>query len=262
VTLLRARGLDGGYGGRTVVRGIDLEVTGGRCIALLGPNGAGKTTLVRLLAGVLPAERGVVEVLGRPLQAWRRREVAREVALVPQQVHFTFPLTVREVIEQGRAPHLGPWRPPGPDDHAAVAEAIARLDLAGLADAPVQRLSGGERQRVVLARALATRARVLLLDEPAAALDLRHQLDLAAMIARLRGDGVGVVMVVHDWNLALQLADELVVLQAGRVVAAGRPEETLRPELFAAVFGVEVEILRGRDGRPVVVPRAGSTAGV
>jgi iron complex transport system ATP-binding protein len=169
---------------------------------------------------------------------------------------------VREVIEQGRAPHLGPWRPPGPTDHAAVAEAIARLDLAGLADAPVQRLSGGERQRVVLARALATRARVLLLDEPAAALDLRHQLDLAAIVGRLRGEGVGVVVVVHDWNLALSLADELVVLQAGRVVAAGRAEETLRPELFATAFGVEVEILRGSDGKPVVVPRAGSTAGM
>jgi len=262
VTLLRGLALYGGYGGRAVVRGVDLEVTSGRCVALLGPNGAGKTTLVRLLAGVLPAERGTVELLGRPLAAWRRREVAREVALVPQQVHFAFPLTVREVIEQGRAPHLGPWRPPGPEDHAAVAEAIARLDLAGLADAPVQRLSGGERQRVVLARALATRARVLLLDEPAAALDLRHQLDLVAIVARLRGDGVGVAVVVHDWNLALELADELIVLQAGRVVAAGRPEETIRPELFTAVFGVEVEILRGRNGRPVVVPRmADSTAG-
>ena len=262
MTLLRGLGLHGGYGGRAVVRGVDLEVAGGRCVALLGPNGAGKTTLVRLLAGVLPVERGSVELLGRPLAAWRRREVAREIALVPQLLHFAFPLTVREVIEQGRAPHLGPWRPPGPEDHAAVAEAIARLDLAGLADAPVQRLSGGERQRVVLARALATRARVLLLDEPAAALDLRHQLDLVAIVGRLRGEGVGVAVVVHDWNLALELADELVVLQAGRVVAAGRPEETIRPELFTAVFGVEVEILRGRNGRPVVVPRtAGRTAG-
>jgi iron complex transport system ATP-binding protein len=261
VTLLRGLGLHGGYGGRPVVRGVDIEVTEGRCVALLGPNGAGKTTLVRLLAGVLPVERGAVELLGRPLHAWRRREVAREVALVPQLLHFAFPLTVREVIEQGRAPHLGPWRPPGPEDHAAVAEAIARLDLAGVADAPVQRLSGGERQRVVLARALATRARVLLLDEPATALDLRHQLDLAATIGRLREDGVGVVVVVHDWNLALQIADELVVLQEGQVVAAGRPEETLRAELFSATFGVDVEILRGRDGRPVVVPRAASTAG-
>ena len=256
MTLLRGWGLHGGYDRRPVVRGVDLEVAPGRCVALLGPNGAGKTTLVRLLAGVLPAERGTVELLGRPLTTWRRREAARAVALVPQQVHFAFPLTVREVIEQGRAPHLGPWRPPGRDDHAAVADAIARLDLAGLADAPVQRLSGGERQRVVLARALATRARVLLLDEPAAALDLRHQLDLAGIVATLRAEGVGVVAVLHDWNLALELADELVVLREGRVVAAGRPAETVRPELFAAVFGVEVEILADRAGRPVVVPRA------
>jgi iron complex transport system ATP-binding protein len=254
VTLLRGTGLHGGYDRRPVVRGVDLEVAPGRCVALLGPNGAGKTTLVRLLAGVLPAERGTVELLGRPLGAWRRREAARAVALVPQQVHFAFPLTVREVIEQGRAPHLGPWRPPAAADHAAVARALALVDLEACAGRPVQELSGGERQRALLARALASEPRVLLLDEPAAALDVAHQLELVAIVRRLLAGGVGVAVVVHDWNLALRLADDLVVLDRGRVHTAGTPADVLGSDVFADVFGVAVEVVAGAAGGPVVVP--------
>ena len=257
MTLLAAAGLAGGYGRRPVVDGVTLAVAAGRCLAIVGPNGAGKSTLLRLLAGILPASAGTVELLGRSLAAWRRREVARVVGFVPQLVSLTFPLTVRELVEQGRAPHLGPWRPPAEADRAAVARALARVNLLRQADTPVQNLSGGERQRVLLARALASEPRLLLLDEPATALDVRHQLDLVAVLRELLGGGVGIVLVVHDWNFAFRLADEIVVLDRGSARAAGSPTEILHSGILAEVFDVAVEVLRSGDGTPVLVPTAG-----
>ncbi len=260
MTLLAARALAGGYGGPDVVRGVDLALDEGERVAVLGPNGAGKSTLLRLLAGVLAPRAGAVELRGTPLARWRRRDVARVVGFVPQSVSFAFPLTVAEVVQQGRAPHLGPWRPPGPHDHAAVAAAIARVGLAGRERTPVQRLSGGERQLVLLARALASEPRLLLLDEPATALDVRRQLDLVEILAGLAREGVGALLVVHDWNLALRAADRLVILQGGAVEAAGVPADVLRPELFRAVFGVEIELVPRPGEPPFVVARSAAGA--
>jgi len=254
MTLLAAVGVAGGYGGRAIVDGVSLRVEPGRCVAILGPNGAGKSTLLRLLAGILPPTAGGVTLLDRPLRTWRRRDVAKAVGFVPQLLALTFPITVRELVEQGRAPHLGPWRPPSAEDHAAVARALARVDLVAQAPRPFQTLSGGERQRALLARALACEPSVLLLDEPAAALDVGHQLELVGIVRQLLADGVGAVLVVHDWNLALRLADEIVVLHAGRVHAAGPPTVLLAGGVFSEVFGVAVDVLRCPDGTPVVVP--------
>jgi len=262
-TVLQARSACGGYGRADVVRGVDLDLGAGQTLAVLGPNGAGKSTLVRLLAGLLPLASGEVRAFGRPLCDWRRRELAARVSLVPQLVEFAFPLTVREVVAQGRTPHLGPWRPSTSRDRDAVAAAIDRVGIGHLLDTSVRQLSGGERQLVLLARALAVQPRVLLLDEPAAALDLRHQLELVALVRALAGDGVGVLLVVHDWNLALRAADRVVVLDRGAVAAAGAAREVISPELFARVFGVGVQLLQAPDG-PVVVPlhlRPGPDAG-
>ena len=255
MSLLVARGLSGGYGARSVVEEIAFSLASGRCVAVLGPNGAGKSTLLRLLAGILPARSGEVELLGRPIATWRRRDVARVLGFVPQLLALTFPLSVRELVEQGRAPHLGPWRPLSGTDRTAVSRALARVDLEAQAQTPVQQLSGGERQRALLARALATEPRLLLLDEPAAALDVAHQLGLVGIVRQLLADGVGVALVVHDWNLALRLADELVVLRAGRIYAAGTPEEVLRGSVFEDVFEVAVDIVRRPESGPVVIPR-------
>jgi iron complex transport system ATP-binding protein len=254
-TVLSAHGLSGGYGATDVVHGVDFTVRGGECVALLGPNGAGKSTLLRLLAGILPPRAGHVKLGGRPLAMWRRRDVARIVGLVPQGVTFAFPVTVAELVEQGRAPHLGPWRPPSPRDHAAVSEALARVGLADRAATGVQNLSGGERQLVLLARALASQPRLLLLDEPITALDVRHQLEFAEILGQLVREGVGAVVVAHDWNFALRLAQRLVVLHHGRVWAAGPPSDVLQPDLFQDVFEVEVEILERGGGAPTVVAR-------
>lgn len=255
MTFLSARALSGGYGRGTIVHEVDFQVGAGECVALMGPNGAGKSTLLRLLAGILPVRSGVVELDGQSLAAWRRRDVARTIGFVPQLVNLAFPVTVHELVEQGRAPHLGPWRPPTRRDHEIVDAAIARVGLVGSRQASVASLSGGERQRVLLARALASEPRLLLLDEPAAALDIRHQLDLVEIVRTLAGSGVGIVLIAHDWQLALRVADRLVVIHHGRVWAAGTPGEILSARLFREVFGVDAEFLSGPDGLPVVVPR-------
>jgi iron complex transport system ATP-binding protein len=255
MTLLRATALSGGYAGTDVVRDVDLSVAEGECVAVLGPNGAGKSTMLRLLAGILPLSAGRVELHGKPVSAWRRRDVAREVGFVPQIVNFAFPVTVAEVVEQGRAPHLGPWRPASPADHAAVADALARVGLSDRGAAAVQHLSGGERQLVLLARALATEPRLLLLDEPIAALDVRHQLEFAEILDQLISEGVGAVLVAHDWNFARRLAHRVVVLDHGRARAAGPPGSVLQPELFREVFGVNVELVPQPNAVPLIVAR-------
>jgi iron complex transport system ATP-binding protein len=253
--LLTAERLGGGYPGRRVLHEVDFRVSSGECVVVLGPNGTGKSTLLRLLLGILSPASGRVELSGRPLAAWRRREIARLVAYVPQLVGFAFPLTVREAVEQGRAPHLGAWRPPSPADHTAVAAALAAVGLTDRAEVPVQRLSGGERQLVLLARAFATEPRALLLDEPATGLDVRHQLDLVAVLRRRVEAGVGAVVAVHDWNLALRLAHRVVVLHRGTILADGPAVAVLQPELFREAFGVEVEIIDRPGEVPLIVPR-------
>lgn len=253
MNILRARRLTGGYGGAPVVRDVDIEVAQGSCTTILGPNGSGKSTLLRLLGGILPPTGGVVELVGRPLGQWRRRDVAKRIGYVPQWVDFSFPLTVEEVVEQGRAPHLGPWRPASPHDRAAVRRAIERMGLVDRARRPVRSLSGGERQRVLIARALASEPLLLLLDEPAAALDVRHQLELVRTVRRLLEQGTCAVLVVHDWNLALQLADQMLVLKEGSVFAAGPPTALVTEDLFRSVFGVAVEIIRPACGPPTVL---------
>ena len=250
--------MTGGYNGEEIVRDVSLTVDAGQCVALLGPNGAGKSTLLRLLAGILPTRAGVVTIAGQPLGAWKRRLLAQTMGYVPQTVSFAFPLTVQEAVEQGRAPHVGPWQPFSPRDHAAVDRALATVGLADRRHAPVQRLSGGERQLVVLARALASEPRLLLLDEPATALDVRHQLDLDAILRQLAQSGVGIVLIAHDWNLAFGLADRVLFMQNGRLVAHGPVAEMRRSDIFRDVFGVDVAVVANPDGAPLLVPRRGS----
>jgi iron complex transport system ATP-binding protein len=245
---LQARGLAGGYARGDIVRDVDLELVGGECLAVLGPNGAGKTTLLRLLAGILPATAGEVLLDGVPLGSRPRRQVARTVGLVPQGVSFAFPLSVREAVEQGRAPHLGPWRPLSPHDHAAVDAALAAFGIAGLATRPVKELSGGERQLVLLARALAAQPRLLLLDEPAVSLDVRHQLELVDRLGELRAAGIGVLVVIHDVNLALRVATRIAILSRGEILRIGPPEEVVEDAAFADAFGVRTSLVRLPDG--------------
>ncbi len=224
-------------------------------MVVLGPNGAGKSTLVRAVTGLLAPARGEVWLEGRPLSGWSRREVAQRVAVVPQHVEPPEGLSVRQTVAMGRAPHQGAWLRPGPGDEAAVDDALGRCDLVALADRSVDRLSGGEFRRVMVARALAQGAGVLVLDEPTAHLDLRHVLDLVAVARREADDGRAVLMVVHDLPTAALVADEALLLGSdGRVVAAGEASDVLQREPLEQAFGVELSPV-SIDGVTTFLPR-------
>jgi iron complex transport system ATP-binding protein len=232
-----------------------LAVAPGECVALVGPNGAGKTTALRALLGLAPLAAGRAEVLGRPAAAWDRDALARAVGVVAQREEPAFPITVREAVVMGRYAHLGPWRGMRAEDHDAVGRAMERADVTSLADRWVETLSGGEWQRVRLARALAQAPQVLVLDEPTASLDLRHEMELFELVADLvRTDGLAALIVTHHLNIAARFADRLVLLVCGRLEAQGTPAEVLRADRLSALFGWPVAVQRLPDGVPQVHP--------
>ena len=238
--LLACRGLAVRRGDRTVVSDATLEVRGGDAVALVGPNAAGKSTLLRAMNGLLPAASGRVEVMGRALDAWSPFALARVLALVGPEDEGATLFTVRERVALGRYPHLGPFRRPGREDESAVDRALHLAGIEHLASRRVGQLSAGERQLAALARGLAQQPRVLLLDEPASHLDIGHQLALYRVLDGIRADGVGVLAVVHDLQRAASWCGRMLLLDGGRIVAEGPPEEVLlRPECGRA-FGVSV----------------------
>jgi cobalamin transport system ATP-binding protein len=223
---------------------------------LLGPNGCGKTTLLRLMAGVLQPDQGEVALNGRSLRGIPRRELARQVAVVPQETHPAFDYSVLEMTLMGRHPHLGVFELEGPHDIAIAQDSLAATGTAHLASRPYATLSGGEKQRVVIASALAQSPDVLLLDEPTASLDLAYQLEVAALMSRLNRDrGVTMVLATHDLNLAASLCDSLVLLRAGRVLAQGPTREVLTGALVQQLYNVEADVrFHEAAGHLTVVP--------
>jgi iron complex transport system ATP-binding protein len=241
-------------GGRTVVDAVDLEVAEGEWVALIGPNGAGKTTLLRAIAGLV-AFTGSIELAGRDTGGLRRGELSRLLAVVPQEPSTPPWMTVGEYVLMGRTPHLGMLAKEGRGDRESAARALARLDLTGYEERRLGTLSGGEKQRVVVARALAQEASVVLLDEPTAALDIGHQQQALELLDVLRAEsGLTLVAAMHDLTLAAQYADRMVLLQAGRVVADGVPADVLTEEAIAANYGASIDVVPVR-GRVAVVPR-------
>ncbi len=255
---LQAKQLDAGYESRLVLRALDLGVRDGEMVALVGPNGSGKSTLLRVLGRVLKPRGGALLLDGRALRELPTRDVARELALLPQGPMLTDDLSVEELVWLGRSPHQGLLGLPAPADREAVAWALAETDLAALRSRSVLSLSGGERQRAWLAMALAQRPRVLLLDEPTTFLDLSHQIEVLDLIRHLnRQLGLTVVMVLHDLNQAARYTGRIVVLDDGDVYAEGPPAAVLTPGTLAEVFGVEGRVLPGPDGvELVIVPLA------
>ncbi len=221
-----------------------LEVAPGAMVAILGANGAGKSTLLRLMAGLLKPHCGRVELDGRPLDRLHRREVARTLALVPQEVSVPFAFTVAELVALGRTPHVRAWRGETAADRAAVQRALAITATAPLAGRFYTDLSGGERRRVVLAMALAQEPRLLLLDEPTAHLDLHYQVALLELLRELNRSGLTIVASMHDLNLAAMYFPRLLVLRSGAVVADGRPADVLTPERLWEAFQARVLVQR------------------
>ena len=236
---------------------VSVSIGAGRMTALLGPNGAGKSTLFQLLLGTLTPRGGTVTFKGRQVSDWSRRDLALDIGAVPQgEAEPLF--SVREIVAMGRYPRLGPWRREQAEDVAAIDAAMERCDVAQLSHRWLSTLSGGERQRVRLARALAQEPSVLALDEPTTFLDIRHEMTTFELLRRLRDEGVGVVLVTHNLNLAARYADELILLNRGRLVAHGSPTDVLTKEQVDAVYEWPVSIVRDAAGAPQVMPLSGS----
>ena len=244
-----------GAGAPDVLTDVTMEVPAGSLYAVLGPNGSGKSTLMRLLLGVLAPVEGSARVAGREAREWNRRELAREVGAVAQSEAQPFPMTVRELVSMGRYPHLGPLRPEGDEDRAAVREALERCDAAQLSTRFVSTLSGGELQRVRIARALAQTPRALALDEPTASLDIRHEMSILQLLRESADTGLTVLLITHHLNLAARFADRMLLLADGRVAAEGSPEEVLREEILGEVYGWPVAVRPDPvTGAPSVTP--------
>jgi iron complex transport system ATP-binding protein len=230
------------------LRDVSVSIPRGSLTGLLGPNGCGKTTLLKLLSGVLHARQGVVAFEGRSLRHIGRRELARHLAVVPQETHPAFDYTAIEMVLMGRHPHLGAFQLEGPHDLAIAYDAMMATGTADLAERPYMTLSGGEKQRVVIASALAQDPDILLLDEPTASLDLGYQLEVAALLMRLnRERSVTMVLATHDLNLAAGVCDTLVLMRGGRVLAHGPTRDVLTAARIAELYDVDAEV-RYHDG--------------
>ena len=256
---LAARALAFGFPARVVGRDVALELAPGTVACLLGPNGSGKTTLLRTLLGLLAPLAGTIDLEGRGVGAWAAGERARRIAYVPQAADSYFEFTALEMVEMGRAPHRGPFAPPDAADRRIALESLERLGIAALAARTVQRLSGGERQLVLLARALATGATYLLLDEPTAHLDFANQARVLGELRRLADAGHAILFSTHAPDHAFAVADRAVLLRDGALLAAGPVDAVMTAANLTALYGRPVEVLEaaGADGRPRRVCLAG-----
>ncbi|MGE0448354.1 MAG: ABC transporter ATP-binding protein [Vicinamibacterales bacterium] len=259
--ILHARDVSFSYdrrAGAAVLHAVSLEVRRGSIVGLLGPNGSGKTTLLRLMAGVLHAGSGDVLFEGRAIARLGRREIARRVAMVAQDIHSTFDFSVIEMVLMGRYPHLGPFELESAGDLEIARDALCATGTAPFENRRFATLSGGEKQRVVIASALAQASDVLLLDEPTAALDLKYQLEIATILRGMnRQRGTTMVVSTHDLNLAVSLCERVVLLRDGRVLAQGPTAGTLTTDNIRALYGVEADVqFHTRAGHLTVVPLA------
>ncbi len=255
-------GYDSGYGspdGATrsfSLCDVSVAVQPGSLTGLLGPNGCGKTTLLKLMAGVLRPHEGTITLGGRAIDGISRRELARHIAVVPQETHPAFDYTVLEMVLMGRHPHLGAFQLEGPEDIAIAHDSLSTTGTSHLAGRAYMTLSGGEKQRVVIASALAQAPDVLLLDEPTASLDLAYQMEVASLLRRLNHDrGVSMVLATHDLNLAASVCDSLVLVRAGRVLAHGPTREVLTVAMIQQLYDVEADVqFHETSGHLTVVP--------
>lgn len=239
-TALKLEGVHVNLGAQAILHGVDLTVEHGEVFAVLGPNGAGKSTLLKTAAGLLPCEAGIVELDGRPLAALKREDRARALAYVPQRSALESPLSVRRVVALGRYAFIGGLGGLSAKDRRKIDDAMETADVQHLAARPFTQLSYGERRRVLIARALATGSRLIVLDEPSAALDVSHALDLFSLLRDLAEEGYALLVVLHDLGDVLAHADRALLLDEGRVVTSGPVAEVLSPERVRDVYGVEM----------------------
>ena len=246
-----------GYRGRPVLEGVSLSVRSGELVGMIGPNGSGKSTLLKGISGTLRPTRGRIAIGGRDVASIGRGALARTLAVVPQSPTLPDDFGALEIVLMGRAPHLGLLRAEGSRDFAIVRGAMRATDTLELADRPIGELSGGERQRLVVARALAQEPSLLLLDEPTSHLDVHHQVRVMEILRAQVAQGLAALAVFHDLNLAAQFCDRLLLLDHGRIVASGSPDEVITAEHVARVYGPGIVVTRHpTNGRPTALVAA------
>lgn len=242
-------------GNAPILTDVSMTVQRGSCLAIIGPNGAGKTTLLKCLNRILRPDSGTIRLNATPLDTLDQREIARQVAYVPQAAGIPFTMTVFDFVLLGRYPHLSPFTSVSPEDKAAVDEALRITGIEQFCDRRLDTLSGGERQTAYIAAALAQGGDTLLLDEPTTYLDYAHQMDVLALVRRLHQDqGKTIIMVTHDVNHALAVSNHILALNVGRVVFDDTPEALLKDGQLAAVFGTKFQILEPVGQAPVIIP--------
>lgn len=240
---------------------VDLSVHAGELVCVLGPNGAGKSTLIRVASGLLAPRAGDVRIFGEPLASRSRAEIAKSLAVVEQASTSAFGFSVREVVRMGRAPHQGAWMRENEKDERIIDDALRRCELVALADRPAHALSGGEQKRVAVARALVQEPKILLLDEPGAFLDVRHQVELYELLAsEVKERELACLVVMHDLNIAAQFADRVVLVKAGRIVAAGPVDDVMTWRTLKETFDADLycgvnELTGARFFLPMRTPR-------
>lgn len=240
--LIEAQKIRVRFDGPQILQDVDLELRKGEILGLIGPNGAGKSTLLKVLIGEITPESGNVRILDG-----KKDQVAKKVAYLPQGQVIHWPLSVKRLVSLGRIPHLMPWEPLGPEDEKAIIRAMEDTDVTHLADRFVDHLAGGERNLVLLARALATQPSVLLADEPVQGLDPAHGLQVMELLSRFADSERGAIVVLHDLTLAARFCHRLVLLNQGKVLASGKPEEVLTPENLKASYHIEAKYGTGDD---------------
>lgn len=242
-------------GRRRVIESLSLAVAPGELVGIVGPNGAGKSTLLRAMVGLVAPAAGGVAIDGAAMARVPRRDLARRVAYLPQGQTVHWPVSVERLVSLGRLPHLAPMSRLSPADRDAIEQAMERADVTAFRDRIATELSGGERARVMLARALAVGAAALIVDEPLAALDPGHQIDVMTLLRREAARGLLVIVVLHDLTIAARYCQRLVLIDHGRVVADGAPAQVLTAERLRDVYGITARIERERDGT-LIVPHA------
>lgn len=253
--ILEVENLHFSYGNNEVLRGISFSIERPTIFGIIGANGSGKTTLIKNISGYLRSNSGIVKIFGKEIERYTRKERAQIIGYVPQDIPFDFDFTAYDIVMMGRLPYLGRFQRESSKDRDIVKKAMVTTDTWDFREKTLRELSGGERQRVYIARALAQEAKVLLMDEPVAHLDIRYQLEILSIVRDLVKKGITCIIVLHDINLASLFCDDVLILKRGKVLVKGKPEDVIREDIIKEAFNIDVKVIIEEESKkPFVIP--------
>lgn len=253
--ILEVENLHFSYGNNEVLRGISFSIERPTIFGIIGANGSGKTTLIKNISGYLRSDSGIVKIFGKEIERYTRKERAQIMGYVPQDIPFDFDFTAYDIVMMGRLPYLGRFQRESSKDRDIVKKAMVTTDTWDFREKTLRELSGGERQRVYIARALAQEAKILLMDEPVAHLDIRYQLEILSIVRDLVKKGITCIIVLHDINLASLFCDDVLILKRGKVLVKGKPEDVIREDIIKEAFNIDVKVIIEEESKkPFVIP--------